>query len=321
MGFGLEIFVVLIMLFGAGPQAGSDALDTISTTAYWQSKHVNVTAAQLETDAGPAAKPEHLEDLMKDLESPEYRTRNAAKKRILDIGPAALTLLRPEAESNDPEVKAAAGELVMQLSNHARERDVRRLMAIRTLGERKEIAAVPMLTTLAASKEIFVAEYAARAIAEIQGKPRPLPDHRAAVTADLNLLPENAGIVAQTVGLAHETLTIEALIDMAIAQVPQRMAGRKLPSRAAMLQRTVAEALKEIEKIGDVRVDGLTVEVSADVGGSDGYRNHPPSRRVRPRRRRRCHQGTSSSRLPQARSARDGFRVGCRRRDSRHALR
>ena len=269
MAYGFGMFFALIMLFGTGPHAGNDLLDTIPTTAYWDSKHVNVTEAQLEADAGPAPKPEHVVELVQDLESPEYRTRTAAKKRIVDIGPAALPLLWVEAQSTDPEVKAAAEELITQLSNHAKERDVRQLMAIRTLGERKEARAVPMLTVLVGSKKGFIAAYASRAIAQIQGKEQPLVDRRAAMNVDLNLLSSATGVVAQTIGLAHEPLTVEAIVDMATAQA-QAIAGRQLPKRAAMVRRAVVEVLKLAERIGDIRVDGITVGVSSDVGSREG---------------------------------------------------
>src|SRR5437764_8476301 len=47
---------------------------------------------------------------------------------------------------------------------------VRRLMAIRTLGELKKAEALTMLQSLVDSKEPFVADYAKAAIAAIEGK-------------------------------------------------------------------------------------------------------------------------------------------------------
>ena len=75
-------------------------------------------------------------------------------------------------------------------------------MAIRTLGESKDKKAVDALTPLLASKEMFEADYAAVAIAAIEGKKtvRPVPD-AAARAAELNRMPESLGVVTQAVQL------------------------------------------------------------------------------------------------------------------------
>ena len=73
---------------------------------------------------------------------------------------------------------------------------VRRLMAIRTLGELKDKSALPALEKLTDSKEMFVADYAKRAIANIEGKPLVIgiPDNSAQMREkDLWMLPAKCG--------------------------------------------------------------------------------------------------------------------------------
>jgi hypothetical protein len=273
--FGFDFLVVLLVLFGGNGHGGRDLLDLMPTDAYWQAKHVAVTVGQLEADAGPTVPPEHLDLLIHDLQAPEFKTRDAAKRKIYAMGPAALPTLKGEEASNDPEVKTVATELVTRLEAHEKEREVRRLMAIRTLGERKEQGAVELLKGLEGSKELFVSEYAARAVARIEGKEFAVPDRRAAVAGDLKVVPGEASIVGQCVGITEKPVTIEGLVDSALEMVRTLPPGAmgdasKIPTKGVMIHRLVVGMLQVADRIGDVRFDGITVEVSKDVGPSGG---------------------------------------------------
>jgi len=75
---------------------------------------------------------------------------------------------------------------------------VRRLMAIRTLGELKKKGAIATLQPLLKSKTLFEAEYAAAAIAAIEGKKFKRPGLSAKERMkDVYLLPAGCGEVGQ----------------------------------------------------------------------------------------------------------------------------
>src|SRR5271170_2901995 len=268
MGFGIELLVVLLMFFGGSRR---DLLDLLPTDSYWQAKHVSVTLDQLERDAGPDEKPVGVDALLADLKSPEFKTRTKAKKELEALGFAILPQLKDALNSPDPEVKAVAAELTKEFAGHIRERAVRRLMAIRTLGEHKEKDALPFLKGLADSKEMFVSDYAARAAAQIQGKPWTPADHAKEVQQDVQLLPANTGIVSQCLGLATEPITIETLIDSAESAPPENggMAGNpnaKMPPKPDLMVHATTAMLGFIERVGNIRIDGLTVGISDDAG-------------------------------------------------------
>ena len=80
-------------------------------------------------------------------------------------------------------------------SPHAAE--VRRLIAIRTLGEMKTVEAVVALNALMESKEPFVADYAQAAIAAIEGKQAMRAGIAQDRMTDVWLLPAQCELVAQ----------------------------------------------------------------------------------------------------------------------------
>ena len=71
-------------------------------------------------------------------------------------------------------------------------------MAIRALGELNDKSAAAVLTPLLQSKKMFEADYAAAALAALEGKPyvRPQSDAKTRA-ADLNMLPDKLGLVGQ----------------------------------------------------------------------------------------------------------------------------
>ena len=105
---------------------------------------------------------------------------------------AAMTgeLAPPKAEGAK---EAAAGP-----QTAAKAAVVRRLMAIRTLGELKDAQALAVLQPLLKSTALFEAEYAQQAIAAIEGKPFARPRTAAKQMAqDPWLLPADCGIVGR----------------------------------------------------------------------------------------------------------------------------
>ena len=265
MGYGIEFLVALIILLNG---ARTDLLDVLSTRAYWQAKQVTVTLEQLERDAGPDERIEAIDALVDDLGAAEFKTRVRAKEKLAGMGPSILPQLQGALTSKNPEVRAVAGEISRQFESKAKERTVRRLMAIRTLGERREKEALPLLRSMEESKEMFVGEYAQRAVAQIEGRPWESPDRSGVIKNDYLLLPQHTGIVGQTTGLTTVPVTLERLYGLmpGVAAV-----GGGMPSQEDAVRKATAAMLPLLERIGNVRIDGLTAALSDDAGETTGW--------------------------------------------------
>jgi len=274
--FGTEFLFILLVFFGAGPTAGNDVLDMIPTDSYWLAKKVTPTVEQLQRDAAPDKKPQNVDKLVKDLAADDFKTRDDAKKQLEQMGPEVAPLLKPALDSKDPEVAAVAATIMKQFSDKGRERAVRRLMAIRTLGERKEKAALPLLKTLVDSRELFVSDYALRAAAQIEGNKLTRIDHRKEVAADLRLIPRGTGIVGQVTGLPSVALTLDKVVDQALDpananQFGMMAPGGKAPDKKQLLARLTKKLLEVVDKVGDLRIDGVTFGVSENIGPRGGW--------------------------------------------------
>ncbi len=265
-------FLMLLLTVSGGNTPGTrrnDLLDMIPTPAYWRAKNVTVTRAQLEADIGVATPPpQNLAGLAKNLES--LSRREDAKKQLLAAGAAALDALQAETQSADPEAAAMAKDIIDTITQHGKEQDVRRLMAIRTLGERKEKDSLPLLKSLADSKELFVADYAARAISQIEGTPLK-PVELSNPADDLKLLPASTGIVGQTTGLGMPGFNLEALVAQMLAINPPNGPAPNPADKDAMLDNLTRQLLEIAEAVGNCRADSATVAVSADIGGNNDW--------------------------------------------------
>jgi hypothetical protein len=277
MMMGSEFLILLLMFFGAGPTSGNDLLDLIPTDSYWSAKHVTPTVEQLQQDIAPEKPPENVKQLISDLAADDFKTRENARKSLEAMGPAAAPLLKPAQESKDPEVAAVANELVKHFAERGRERAVRRLMAIRTLGERKEKSALPTLKALIDSKDLFVSDYALRAVANIEGNKLTRIDHKKEFAADIQLLPGNLSMIGQATGLPGTALTLDKVLDQALDPANQNPflggpnAGGKNPDKKKMLARLTGKMLQVIDRVGNIRLDGITLGVSDNVGPNGGF--------------------------------------------------
>ena len=252
-----SLVTLISFLLGAG---GGDLLDYLPTEAYWKAKQVNVTVETLTADLRPTPVAE-VTDLITQLSSPDAAVRDAAAAKIRAAGPGAIPALQQETESDVIETSRRAKALIQEITADTKPASVRRLMAIRTLGERKERAGLDVLRPLLESKEPFVAEYAARAVALIDGKSpgRPRPDD--ALRQDLWLLPATTAAVAQFAprgGLAVP-------FDRAVATMHIRPEQKE--ERVAALTEMV---LTLAERVGNMRLDGVTIGVSGDIGERTG---------------------------------------------------
>ncbi len=279
MVYLMPYVMVFLMLTGGG-RGGIDTLDMANTDSYWQLKHVSVTVEQLKEDAGPDKPVANVDGLIKDLQSQDFETRDKAKSSLEQMGPPVISQLKPAMNSKDPEVAAVAADLVKRFTEHGQERAIRRLMAIRTLGERQEKEALPLLKTLLDSKELFVADYAERAMAQIEGKPLEPIDHRKEFAGDVALLPKNLSIVFQARledGGGGNANFFDKLIDDTIDSVKAEAAGEIPPDALKKLDKpTLRTALTRrilslVERVGDIRMEGMTLGASDTIGGDSGW--------------------------------------------------
>src|SRR4051812_1355960 len=91
-------------------------------------------------------------------------------------GNELLDIIPTDAYWKAKEVEVTATNILIELNSikaddTSKASAVRRLMAIRTLGELKSADAVPSLKSQLESKEMFIAAYAQRALNAIEGKP------------------------------------------------------------------------------------------------------------------------------------------------------
>src|SRR5689334_17241673 len=188
------IFLLFTLITGGG---GNHLLDYASTQAYWKSKGVAVSvqtmSAELKTSDG-----QDISQLIAQLASPDGNVRAGASKKIVQLGESALPQLEKAVETPDPEVATSVKTLIADISAASKKNAVRRLMAIRTLGELKKPEGLNALRPLVNAKEMFVAEYAARSMAQIEGKPiastSPTLEQK---KADLNLLTADCRMIVQ----------------------------------------------------------------------------------------------------------------------------
>ncbi len=274
MGPDAMQLVMAALTFLAG--AKGDLLDTMSTQDYWRAKQQVVSVEQLKREALPEAAVGDVTALVRDLKSDEYKVREEARKKLEAMGPGVAAALAPAAASKDPEVAQVAAGLIAKFSTAGHARDVRRLMAIRTLGERKEAGALEMVKGLEGSKEPFVATYAKRAAAQIEGGALPVVDSRNKIVADAWLLPRDAGMVLQGTRLGWDVLTAESIGEgmkngprMFMPQ-PNQMQPAE-PTKEELTARATKAILAMAERVGDWRVDGMTVALSANFDGDTGW--------------------------------------------------
>src|SRR5439155_26161916 len=152
-----DLSLVTLLTFLLGGVGGSGLLDYVPVEAYWEAKQVVVTPDVLLAELKPAAEPGDLGDLIAQLGAADADSREYAAAKVRALGTSALPTLRKEAESDDIEIARRARSLISEINAAVKPATVRRLMAIRTLGERKERRALELLRPLVESKEPFVA--------------------------------------------------------------------------------------------------------------------------------------------------------------------
>ena len=263
--------LLLCLLTGGG----NDLLDYALSDAFWREKKVEVSfdamVAELADKAGP-----DVAALIPDLGSPNAEKRDKALLTIREAGGAATKALTEAADSPDAEVRRRARTLLRQIGGDEIERGVRRLMAIRTLGEMRKPEALPVLKPLLTSKEPFVAEYAQASIDRIDGKVASANARApaAGVDGDVWLLPAECRTLGQLVPRRGTPLGTSELM----ASFKQGLAGATgKPQSDAEKEQRAADVTRMVlalaDKIGNVRVDAASFGISGTLvptaGGPD----------------------------------------------------
>jgi len=265
MGFGF-----LFMLIGG---AGSgELLDYIDTATYWQQQgvaevSVETIAAQL-NDEPPG--PDELDEkqvakLIDQLGSADFEAREAASAKLAAMGPPVVPHLEKAVKSDDAEVALRAEALLKRIQGTDMQGDptrIRRLMAIRTLGELDDKTAIETLKPLLESTTPFEAHYALVALARINGTTveRAAPT-REQLDADVAMLPAKVGIVAQQVGFSTEPVSLDKAIE-----------SITLPDGidAAQIKRQVSSTVAKAGAVmGNLRLDAVTIGFAAE--GNDAF--------------------------------------------------
>jgi hypothetical protein len=265
----LPTLMALLLMVTSG---GMDLLSALTPAQYWAAKGKTPTLQELIVDVGDAGPPGDVKQLVSDLSSSEFKTRSNAQKALEAMGPDVIPQLKDATASKDAEVATVAKAIVLKLSAGAKARDVERLMAIRTLGEKKERSALPALKAALTSKDPFVAEYAARAVGEIEGHPVTAADHRVDVEKDLWLLPKETGTVLQETGMPWgAAFDVAAVAAKGSVAAPGRPAMVPVLPKEELEKRLSEWVVQAAERVGAVRLDGATLAVSADMGDRTGW--------------------------------------------------
>lgn len=260
----IPIFLAMVLsLAGGGP---NDLLGYLSSDSYWKAKNVEPTVTQLTADLVPT-KPTDVSKLIADLAAPDPAAREEAGKKIVAFGPGALGQLDEAAkDASDPETAARSKALAAEVRAAAHGLAVRRLMAIRTLGELKSPDALPTLRGLLESNDPFVADYAKSAIAAIEGKSALVAHPASNRMADVNLLPAKIDMVCQLSPTGGPVLPLEKIF----ATVPLALA---MPNEdpVRVMKQMKLDFINVVEAVGNVRLDSVTLGWYTAPVGKPGH--------------------------------------------------
>ncbi|HWE00901.1 MAG TPA: hypothetical protein VG326_00725 [Tepidisphaeraceae bacterium] len=254
----MDLLLILIgLLLGGG---GSDLLDYVPSDSYWKSNAVEISVDSMTAELAPPADAA-VAKWIDELDSPDEQIRAAGYERLLDAGPIAFKSLLPIARHGSPAARDRAATMIERMNNAPRRHAIRKLMAIRKLGELRQPAAIAVLQTLLKSDEPFVAGYASAAIAQIERKPAS----RAQLIGsqkDVWLLPASCGAVV------HLHFTGGHPIDY--ERVFKQFPLPRNQDKALAIDFIAGKALEWANAIGNVRVDAISVGVSADLNADAG---------------------------------------------------
>jgi hypothetical protein len=255
-----SIYPLYILMFLLG--GSNDLLDYVPTYAYWQIKQVHVTLVGMTAELEQPAAPD-VTALIDDLSNADPQVRAAAGLKLTDIGWKIVPQLWAAVDNGDPETSNQARRLIARIDVTSKPSLVRRLMAIRTLGELKQPAALATLKPLLDSKEQFEADYAAAAIAQIERRPNRRPTLALAKrAADAWAMPHDCASVLQIVARSGHPVDLSILA--------QQCAGMMGEPPARFMDECNHCVIETVEEVGNIRLNAVTIGCSPDVDAS-GY--------------------------------------------------
>lgn len=248
---------------GLGSGGGNELVLYIPVDEYWKAKGVEVSVETMRQELA-LPEPADIRPLLNQLASEDAAERSAAADQIIAQGAASIFYLEKASRSPDPAIANEARALLSRIRADIRNNEIRRLMAIRALGKLDDPAGADVLQALITAEEPFIARHARIALAEITDEPYDMPGPADIVMdGDLWLLPEDIGFVGQIRLAGGEPTGLEELL----GQIPPDMGIDPQEIR----NRLISEGLPIIERIGNVRLDGLTFAVSRNLGDNSGY--------------------------------------------------
>jgi hypothetical protein len=253
MAASMGIGMMMMLVVGNG---GGELLDLIDSKAYWAKQgvtpSVELMLGHIATEKVAGGDADQVDKLIKQLGAADFDEREKAAAKLAAMGQDAADALKKAKESDDPEIALRAEEILDKLSGKDKVSNVRKLMAIRTLGELGKQEAIEPLKALLKSKEPFVAEYAQRAIDQLEGKKRKIKGVPLDVMAkDLQLLPANCGIVGQMNAREGTAASLDALLNKGMFPPGMDASG---------IKEQLAQHLTQVaEMTGNIRADAVTL--------------------------------------------------------------
>lgn len=261
MNFGM-LFMMSMLMGGV-----SDTLDVIPSDEYWRIKNVQVTDDVLLAELAPAPAAGDISKLIDDLGEADAAVRDAAAAKIRAMGVGVIAQLQKATDADNPEIAARARKLIADVQNGGKAQQVRKLMAIRTAGEKKSAKLLPRLKELSSSKEMFVGDYASAAVAAIEGKPYARP---AGTPADVWKLPSDVRAVFHMTIRGQKVATMEDLKKIPNFG-PRDPNNNNAEQAKQVLDQMMRKIIEIVDQTGNIRLEGVTIGVAGNVGDKAGY--------------------------------------------------
>ncbi|MGA2230956.1 MAG: HEAT repeat domain-containing protein, partial [Tepidisphaeraceae bacterium] len=247
LGGNYAIISLLLFFFGAS----NDLLDYVPTSVYWQSKHVQVTAAAMEAELADPTGPD-VSGLIAQLGDADPMVRQKAENELTAMGTDIVPQLRAAVTNGDPAIADAASKTITRIGPLPTPRAIRRLMAIRALGEMGLPQEAAVLTEVLKSKRQFEADYAAEGLALLNH------EHRlrgaaadADCAADVSSFPDDCATILQIRARTGHAMVMDPLAGLFATNPP----GQQQQVIAQVYQQLIDLA----ETVGNVRLQAATV--------------------------------------------------------------
>ena len=256
-------------LIGAFTSSNGTLGDVFPAADFWRIQQVKPTreAMLAELATGSAV---DVDPLIAQLGDDRYSAREQAQAKLIAAGPSVLPKIRPLLNSDDAEVANRAKVIIEKVSAVTEDRAIRQMMALRMLADLKDRQALPAVQAMTRSDNPVLAETARMAAAAIEGKEyAPTRPTAEKLAEDVQLLPPGTGFVGQIRpvegGLCQASL--RDLIEVYMKAMPDD----QVTMDEAMEHVLANLYLPLLRMTGPLRVDGITVGVSQQIGENEGF--------------------------------------------------